>query len=127
MVTLPVQFVIVIVVLFVLGGPMVVFSIILREVIQDDGPPPWSLLLPAAALAYYVTRSWVRFIETTAIHCHLLTAACLFSTMVVHLPVATAILLSLFVHIVYTPSLLWFPFSKRPAAMLEQNSKRSRQ
>ena len=42
MVTSPVQFVMVIVVLFVLGGPMVVFSIILREVIQDDGPPPWS-------------------------------------------------------------------------------------
>ena len=133
MVTSPVQFVMVIVVLFVLGGPMVVFSIILREVIQDDGPPPWSLLLPAPSLAYYVALSWVRFIETTAgfgfhtIHCRLLTAACLFSTMVVHLPVATAILLALFVHIVCPPSLLRFPLSKRPAAMLEPNSKRSRQ
>ena len=57
----------VIIVLFVLGGPMVVFSIILREVIPDDGPPPSSLLLPAAALAYYVALSWVRFIETIAV------------------------------------------------------------
>ena len=98
MVASPVQFVMVIVALFVLGGPMVVFSIILREVIPGDGPPPSSLLLPAAALAYYVARSWVRFIETAAgfglhtIHCRLLTTACVFSATVVHLPVATAIL-----------------------------------
>ena len=128
-----VQFVEVIVVLFVLGGPMVVFSIILREVIPHDGPPPSSLLLPAAAFAYYIARSWARFVETTAgfafhtIHCRLLTTACLFSTTVVHLPLATAMLLALFVYIVCPHSLLWVPVSKRPAALPKPNSKRPRQ
>ena len=126
-----IQCVIVIIILCVLGDSMVVFRIVLREVISDDVLPPSSLLLPAAALVYYVTPYWVRFIKTTAgfgfhtIHCRLRTATCLFSTMVVHSLVATVILLALFVHIVCPPSFLWYPLSKRPAAMLEPNNKRS--